>query len=60
MSGIREFFKGKKTYILAGVAVIVAVQDWAASGAGALELFNAVWLQLSVLFLRAGISSNGT
>ena len=57
MGAIRNFFSGKKTYITAIVATVVAVQAWADGGGGAMDLISAVWMQLSVLFLRAGIAA---
>ncbi len=57
MGKLRELLRGRKTYITAIVATVVAVQAWADGGGGMMDLVNAVWMQLSVLFLRAGIAA---
>lgn len=59
MSSVREFLKGKKSYLLAAAAVLTAA---AAYGSGEMELFPAlmvVWNGAFGAALRAAVSKIG-
>jgi hypothetical protein len=55
MNAIREFLKGKKTYITAAIGLLGAVAAWADGQIDTLALGAAVWAALQACFIRAGI-----
>lgn len=57
MNRIREFLKGKKTYITAAIGLLGAVAAWADGQIGGTALFAAVWAAAQTCFIRAGIDS---
>jgi len=54
---IKEFLKGKKTYLFAVIALLTALTTWAEGGIGDVEFATAVFVALQTVFLRAGISN---
>jgi hypothetical protein len=54
---VREFLKGKKTYITAAIGLLGAVAAWADGQIDALALGAAVWAALQACFIRAGVAS---
>ncbi|MCY2927809.1 MAG: hypothetical protein NT031_20690 [Planctomycetota bacterium] len=57
MEKIREFLKGKKTYLTAAIGLASAVAAWAdgqISGAGVLA---SLWAAAQACFLRAGLAN---
>lgn len=56
ISGIRGVLVGKKTYLVALVALVTAALDWSSSGGGAHELINAAWGPIAAMTVRAGIA----
>jgi hypothetical protein len=50
-------FAGKKTYIMAGVAVITAVAAWLVGEADLQTTANAIFAALMAAFIRHGIST---
>ncbi len=59
MKRIREFLKGKKTYITAAIGLLGAVVAWADGQIDGVALLAAVWAAAQTVFIRAGIA-NGT
>ena len=57
METIREFLKGKKTYLTAAIGLLSAMAAWAdgqISGAG---LLASLWAAAQACFLRAGLAN---
>ena len=57
MNTIREFLKGKKTYLTAAVGVLGAVLAWSQGQLDVAGLLAAVWAAAQSCFIRAGISN---
>lgn len=57
---IREAIAGKKTYILAVVALLTALVSWATSDISTTEFIVAAYAALQTMFLRAGVAKAGT
>jgi len=55
ISDIREFLKGKKTYLSAAIGLLTAVSAWAVGEIDGLALAAAIWIALQTSFIRAGI-----
>ncbi len=53
-----SFLSGKKTYILAGVAIIYAVTGYFLGHTDANTTMGMVWAALTAAALRGGISSS--
>jgi hypothetical protein len=60
MNGIREWFKGKKTYLTAIIGLLGAIVAWADGSVGVMGLLAAVWAAALAIFARAGISNSVT
>ena len=56
MTKIREFLKGKKTYITAAIGLMSAIVAWSEGQIDAVALASAVWAALQMCFIRAGIA----
>jgi len=56
---LREFLKGKKTYITATIGLLGAVVAWADGQIDTVALLAAAWATAQACFIRAGIA-NGT
>lgn len=52
---IQDFLAGKKTYLLAIVAIITALVAWSEDGLSLTELITAVFIALQTMFIRAGV-----
>ena len=57
MDKLREFLKGKKTYITAAIGLLGAVIAWADGQIDGVALLAAVWAVAQACFIRAGISN---
>ena len=58
MKKLREFLKGKKTYITAAIGLLAAVAAWADGQIGGVALLAAVWAAAQACFIRAGIGKD--
>jgi hypothetical protein len=54
---VREFLKGKKTYIMAGIGLASAVVAWAEGQIGGTALVAAAWAAAQSCFIRAGVAN---
>ena len=57
MNAIREFLKGKKTYIVAAVGIVSAVVAWSEGGIDTQALVAAIWAGIASMTIRAGVDS---
>ena len=57
MNTIREFLKGKKTYLTAAVGVLGAVLAWSQGQLDVAGLLAAVWAAAQSCFIRAGVAN---
>ena len=57
MNKVREFLKGKKTYLAAAIAVLGAVIAWADGDIDTIGLLAAGWAAAQTAFIRAGIGN---
>ena len=57
MNRIREFLRGKKSYIMAVVGVAVALVAWSENEISGTGLLAALWAAAQTCFIRAGISN---
>lgn len=57
MSKIREFLRGKKTYLTAAIGLLGAVAAWADGQIGTAGLLAAVWAAAQTCFIRAGVAN---
>ena len=57
MNKLREFLKGKKTYLTAAIGLLGAVIAWADGDIGGLGLAAAAWAAVQTCFIRAGIAN---
>lgn len=55
MNAIRDFLKGKKTYLTAAIGIIGAVIAWADGDITAIGLATSLWAAASTCFIRAAI-----
>ena len=55
MNKIREWLKGKKTYVTAAIGLLGAVVAWADGDINGTALLAAVWAAAQACFLRAGM-----
>lgn len=58
MSKIRDFLKGKKTYITAATAILAAVGLWVDGSIDLLGLAAAAFGAIQTVFIRAGIDNS--
>ena len=56
MNKVREWLKGKKTYITAAIGLLGAVVAWADGQIDMMGLLAAVWAAAQTSFIRAGIA----
>lgn len=56
---IREFLKGRKSYIVAVTGLVGAVVAWSEGQLDGAGLWAAVWLAAQAVALRAGIGATG-
>jgi len=54
---VREFLRGKKSYIMAAIGLLGAVAAWADGQIGTAGLLAAVWAAVQACFIRAGIAN---
>lgn len=57
MNKLREFLKGKKTYITATIGLLGAVVAWADGQIATVALLATVWAAVQACFIRAGIAN---
>jgi len=53
---VRGILTGKKTYLVAFVALATSLLEWSGSGGGAKELVDAAWGPIAAMTVRAGIA----
>lgn len=56
MNKVREFLRGKKTYLTAAIGLLTAVVAWADGQIDGAALAAAVWVAAQTVFIRAGIT----
>ncbi len=56
---LRDFLKGKKTYITAAIGILGAVIAWSDHQIDGVGLAATVWAALQTCFIRAGINKAG-
>jgi hypothetical protein len=54
---IREFLKGKKTYLTAAIGLVGAVIAWADGDINGVGLAAAIWAAIQTCFIRAGVAT---
>jgi len=57
MNRVRDWLKGKKTYIMAAIGLLGAVVAWADGSINGTALLAAVWAAAQSCFIRAGVAS---
>ena len=57
MNAIRDWLKGKKTYITAAIGLAGAVVAWADGQMTTMALLAAIWTAAQACFIRAGIAN---
>lgn len=57
MDKLREYLKGKKSYIVAGIGLASALVAWIEGGLSNTELIAAVFAAAQAVCLRAGIDN---
>jgi hypothetical protein len=57
MNKLREFLKGKKTYITAAIGLLGAVVAWADGDINTTALLAALWAAAQACFIRAGVAN---
>ena len=57
MNNVREFLRGKKAYITAGIGLLGAVIAWADGQIDGMALLAAVWAATQTCFIRSGIAN---
>jgi hypothetical protein len=57
MNRVRDWLKGKKTYITAAIGLAGAVVAWADGDINGMALLAAVWAAAQSCFIRAGVAS---
>lgn len=57
MNKVREFLRGKKTYITAAIGLLGAVAAWADGQIDGLSLLAALWAAAQTCFIRAGVAN---
>ena len=53
---IRLFLAGKKTYLLAVIAILTALAGWVEGSLSLWQFLAAAWAALQTAFLRAGVA----
>lgn len=59
MNGIKDWLKGKKTYIVAILGIAGAVMAWATDDMGWIEALKVIGGCLGLSFLRMGVKKLG-
>ncbi|HOF17357.1 MAG TPA: hypothetical protein PK082_00475 [Phycisphaerae bacterium] len=57
MNRVRNWIRGKKTYLTAALGLLGAVVAWADGQIDTLALLAAVWAAAQACFIRAGIGN---
>ena len=57
METIRNWLRGKKTYLTAAIGLLGAVVAWADGDINTTALLAAVWAAAQACFIRAGIAN---
>jgi len=57
MNRVRDWLKGRKTYITAAIGQLGAVVAWADCDINGTALLGAVWAAAQTCFLRAGLAN---
>ena len=57
MNKVREFLKGKKTYITAAIGLLGAAVAWADGQIDMMGLLGAIWAAAQTCFIRAGVTT---
>ena len=57
MSKMRDWLKGKKTYIAAAIGILGAMIAWSESEVDTVGLLAAVWAAIQAITIRAGIAN---
>jgi len=57
MNRVREFLRGKRSYIVAVAGLLGAVVAWADSQISTTGLLAAIWAAAQACFIRAGIAN---
>ena len=57
MNKIREWLRGKKSYMVAGIGLLGAVVAWSENEISGTGLLAALWAAIQTCFIRAGISN---
>jgi len=57
MNRVREFLRGKRSYIVAAIGLLGAVVAWADNQISGTGLLAAVWAAAQACFIRAGIAN---
>jgi hypothetical protein len=57
MESIRTYLKGKKTYVLGGVAIIGSLASYMVGDISLTEAAGAIWAGITAMTLRAGIKT---
>jgi len=53
---VRDFLKGKKTYLTAVTAILTALVAWSSDSISATELVVALFVAFQTMFIRAGMN----
>jgi len=57
MNKVREFLRGRKSYIMAAIGLAAAVVAWSENEISGTGLLAAAWAAVQACFIRAGISN---
>jgi hypothetical protein len=57
MNRLRDFLRGKKTYITAAIGLLGAIAAWSDGQIGTLGLAAAAWAAVQTCFIRAGVAN---
>ena len=57
MKSVRDFLRGKKTYLTAAIGLLGAVIAWADGDINGLALAAAAWAAVQTCFIRAGLAN---
>lgn len=60
MNNVREFLKGKKSYITAAIGLLGALAAWADGQIDNVSLLAALWAAAQACFIRAGVANGFT
>lgn len=60
MNKVRDWLKGKKTYIAAAIGLAGAVLAWADGQIDNVALAAAVWAAVQACFIRSGVATETT